>query len=60
MANLTAIMLAGDQMLNLEQRAKAVAYNLDQTDSSVMKGLTVSDLANHPRSKEPTSSTCCC
>lgn len=54
MANLTAIMLAGDLMLKLEQQGKAVAYTLDKTESSVMKGLTVSGLANHPRSKEPT------
>ncbi|KIM93802.1 hypothetical protein OIDMADRAFT_35269 [Oidiodendron maius Zn] len=54
MANLTAMMLARDQILNFEQRATAVAYVSDQTHSSVMKGLRVLGLANHQLRKVPT------
>ena len=41
MANLTALMLARDRILQYDERVKGVAYVSDQTHSSVAKGLRV-------------------
>lgn len=41
MANLTAMMVARDQKLTLEERSKGIVYTSDQTHSSVAKGLRI-------------------
>ena len=41
MANLTGLMLAPDQKLKFEERARGVAYVSDQTHPSVAKGLRI-------------------
>ncbi len=41
MANLSALMVARDQNLHFEERARAVIYTSDQTHSSIVKGLRI-------------------
>jgi len=46
MANLTGLMLARDQKLKFEERARGVTYVSDQTHASVAKGLRILGFRN--------------
>ncbi|OQV10529.1 Pyridoxal-dependent decarboxylase conserved domain-containing protein [Cladophialophora immunda] len=41
MANLSALMVARDQKLDFEERARAIVYTSEQTHSSIAKGLRI-------------------